>query len=101
MKNKAFFRHKLNQELYTYVEIDDSWKDSFVMEFQKSEIEPHFIKSGESEENRRVICGFNEIIEIDIKEALSSKDFEWIPVKPDEQLKYSAKVFKESILKNN
>ena len=98
-KESFFLRHKIDQELYVYIELGETWEESFLMEFRMTEFAPHFMKTGALYENRHILLAFKNIAIMDIKDVLKDKKLEWIPVNADEQLKYSAKTLIESFLK--
>ena len=98
-KECYYLRHKLDQELYAYLELGETWEESFLMEFRMTEVAPHYIKTGALFENRHILLAFKYIGMMDIVEVLRDKKLEWKPVEADEQLKFSAKTLVESLLK--
>ena len=97
-KECYFLRHKIKQELFVYLEIGETWEESFFMEFKITDDAPHSINSGSLYENRHTLIAFKYIAITDIKEILKDKKLEWMPIEPDAQLKFSAKTFVESFV---
>ena len=54
-KKGHYFRHKIDQGLYAYLELDEIWEDTFLMEYRMTETKPHWIKTGSLNENRRIL----------------------------------------------
>ena len=98
-KERYYLRHKIDQELFIYLELGETWEESFIMEFRMTEVTPHYIKTGALFENRHILLAFKYIAIFDTQEVLRDKKLEWKPVKADEQLKFSAKSLVESLLK--
>ena len=98
MKECYYLRNKLDQQLYVYLEIGETWEESFVMEFRMTETSPHFIKSGALYEHRHILIAFKYIAITDVVDVLKDKKLEWIPVKPDEQLKMIANNFINTLI---
>ena len=97
MNRKCYYlRHKVNQELYVYLEIGETWEESFFMEFCLTETAPHYIKTGALYEHRNILLAFKYIAITDIKEVLHDKKLDWKPVVEDDQLIISAKTFIDS-----
>lgn len=97
-KECYYLRHKIDQELYVYLELGETWEESFLMEFRMTEVVPHFIKNGALYENRHILLAFKYIAISDTVEVLRDKKLEWKPIEADEQLKLSAKTFVGSFL---
>lgn len=97
-KECYYLRNKLDQGLYVYLELGETWEDSFLMEFRITEYAPHFLKTGALYENRHILLAFKCIAISDSKKILDKK-YEWQPVNADERLKYSAQTFIESFQK--
>ncbi len=100
-KESYYLRHKLDQGLYIYIELAETWEDSFLMEFRITEFAPHFFRTGVLYENRHILLAFKYIAITDVKEILLDKKIEWIPIIANERLKASAQTFIESFLKND
>lgn len=98
-KEVYYLRHKIDQELYVYLEIGDTWEDSYMMEFRLFEPSPHFIKTGALYEHRHILIAFKLIAITDAVEAHGDKKLEWVPIKPDEQLEFVVNTFKETFVK--
>lgn len=92
-KECYYLRHKIDQELFIYLEFDETWEKSFLMEFRINEVEPHFIKTGVMYENRNILLAFRSIGLMSFVEASKDKKIEWRAVTPDNHLEFSAKNF--------
>ena len=95
-KEIYYLRHKVDQELYVYLEIGETWEASIIMEFRIPEIAPHFIKTGALYENRNILIAFKYIAISPLAEIMSDKKYEWKPITPEPQLEYVVKNFIES-----
>ena len=95
-KGVYYLRHKVDQELYVYLEIGESWEDSFMMEFRMTESSPHFIKTGALYEHRHILIAFKFIAISPLEEVMRDKMLEWKPITPDHQLEYVVNNFVES-----
>lgn len=95
---RYYLRHKINQELFVYVEFSEKWEDTFMMEFCITDCAPHFIKTGALYEHRHLLIAMKYIAKTDVKKILGDKKIEWKPIIPDDQLKYVVKTFKESYI---
>ena len=100
-KELFYLRHKIDQELYVYLEIGETWEDSFMMEFRVYEIAPHFIRTGALYENRNVLIAFKYIAITPLLDVKRDKKLEWMPITPDSQLEYVVKNFIEANKRTN
>lgn len=96
---RYYLRHKIDQELYVYLEIGETWEESFMMEFRMTEGFPHFIITGALFEHRYLLIAFKWMAITDIVELSKDKKNEWRPVNPDEALLYCIETLKESFVK--
>lgn len=94
-----FFRHKRNQGLYAYLELGETWEESFLMEFRITEDAPHFVKTGAIFDNRHLLLAFKYIATLNYVDAQRDKKLDWRKIEADTQLKYSAQTFIESFMK--
>lgn len=102
METESYYlRHKIDQTLYVYLEIGETWENSFMMEFRLTKSSPHFIKSGALYEHRHMLIAFKWIAITSLDEIRKDKKIEWIPITPDDSLKYVVKTFKESYVQQN
>lgn len=99
-KESYYLRHKLDQGLYVYLEIGETWEDSFLMEYRITETKPHWIKTGSLDENRRILLEFKDSALTSPQEITRDKKLEWKTIHPDAQLEYLTKTFIESYVKN-
>lgn len=99
-KESYYLRHKLDQGLYVYLEIGETWEDSFLMEYRITETKPHWIKLGSLDENRRILLEFKDSALTSPKEITKDKKLEWKTIHPDAQLEYVTRTFIESYVKN-
>lgn len=98
-KESYYLRHKLDQGLYVYLEIGETWEDSFLMEYRITETKPHWIKTGSLDENRRILLEFKDAALTSPQEKNEDKKFEWKTIQPDVQLEYVTKTFIDSYVK--
>lgn len=99
-KESYYLRYKLDQELYVYLEIGETWEDSFLMEFRITETNPHWIKTGSLDVNRRILLEFKDSALTSPQKITRDKKLEWITIQPDAQLEYVTRTFIESYVKN-
>ena len=99
MANSYFFRHKIKQELYAYLEIGDDYVDTFCIAFKLSEVDPVWIKYGVNEQDREFFEKLSKISQMNKKSVLQDSGLEWFVVQPDEQLISYANGFVESHIK--
>ena len=99
-KEYYYLRNKLDQELYLYLEIGETWEDSFLMEYRITETKPHWIKPGSLNENRSILLEFKDSALTSSQEITKQKKFEWNNIHPDAQLEYVTRTFIESYVKN-
>jgi hypothetical protein len=99
-KESYYLRHNFNQGLYVYLEIGETWEDSFFMEFRITETKSHWIKTGSLDENRRILLEFKDSALTSPKEITRDKKLEWKTIHPDAQLEYVTRTFIESYVKN-
>jgi len=95
---RYYLRNKRDQGLYVYLEIGETWEESFMMEFRMTEGYPHFVKTGALYEHRSILIAFKWIAISSLEEILRDKKIEWEPITPDEPLKYQVKNFKDSFI---
>lgn len=96
MKECYYFRNKIDQQLYVYLEIGETWEKSFVMEFRMTETKPNRIKTGSLIENRRILLEFKDAALTSPQKITENKIFEWKIIHPDTQLEYVTKTFIDS-----
>lgn len=99
-KKCYYFRHKIDQGLYAYHEIDETWKGTFLMEYRMTETKPHWIKTGSLNENHHILLEFKDATLTSPQEITEEKQFEWKTIHPNAQLEYVTKTFIESFIKN-
>lgn len=99
-KEYYYLRNKLDQELYVFLEIGETWEDSFLMEFRITETKPHWIKTGSLDVNRRILLEFKDSALASPLEITRSKNLGWKTIHPNAQLKYVTNTFIESYIKN-
>jgi len=99
-KEYYYLRHKLDLGLYVYLEIGETWEDSFLMEFRITETKLHWIKTGSLDENRRILLEFKDYALTSPQEITKEKKLEWKIIHPDAQLEYVTRTFIESYVKN-
>lgn len=100
-KECYYFRHKINQELYVYLELGETWEESFLMEFCMADTAPHYIRTGALYENRHILIAFKYIAITPITDVMKDKKLEWKPIQSDSQLDFITKTFIESFIKTN
>ena len=100
-KDCYYLRHKRNQELFAYLEINETLDDSFVMEFCITDSEPLFIHTGAQDKNRNELQMFEEIATTPIRIVLHDKQMEWKLIPKDIQLEYVVKTFTDSFKEPN
>ena len=84
-KECYYFRHKLKQELYAYLEINEVREDSFFMTFKRSDVDPQTLLKGDKEANWDQLCELKRIAKMKYIEAAHDKTIEWhhLPVTND------------------
>lgn len=97
-RKKYYLRHKIDQSLYIYLELGETWEDTFLMEYRLTEIKPHLIKLGSLEENKSIILDFKDAVLTATNGIIENKKFEWKIVQPSDQLDYVTKTFIESYI---
>ena len=100
-KEVYYLRSKLDQDLFAYLEIGETWEESFLMEFKLSSDAPLATRTGASVENRRVLLLFKKIGLSTYEDAIKEKYQEWIPIEPDNQIKYISETLANSSIYNN
>jgi hypothetical protein len=102
METESYYlRHKIDQGLFVYLEIGETWEETFMMEFRSTDSCPHYIKSGALYEHRHMLIAFKWMALTRVEEILRDKKIEWTPIRPDEPLQYLVKTFKESYIKQS
>lgn len=96
--NKYYFRHKIDQSLYAYLELGETWENTFLMKYRLTETKPHSIKSGSLEDNIPILLDFKDAVLTATNGIIENKKFEWIIVQPGVQLDYVTKTFIESYI---
>ena len=100
-KECYYLRHKIDQTLFVYLEIGETWEETFMMEFRKTGSYPHFIKSGALYEHRHMLIAFKWIAITSAEEIQRDKKIEWRPITPDVSLEYTVNTFIESYVKQS
>ena len=98
-KRCYYFRHKVDQGLFVYLELDETWEDTFLMEYRITETKPNWIKAGSLNENRHILLQFKDAALTSPQEKNEDKKFEWKTIQPDVQLEYVTKTFIDSYVK--
>ena len=99
-KKCYYLRHKIDQGRFAYLEIDQSWEDTFYMEFCFTDSYPPVLKLGEEPENRCLIEEIRKNALLSRNNALSDENYDWYVIESDVRLELMVKDFIESISKS-
>lgn len=99
-KDIYYLRNKLDQDLCAYLEVGETWEDSFLMEFMLSDDAPRVTYTGASYENRSILQLFMKIGSSTYENTIKDKNLEWFPIKPDAELMYVVETLANSFIYN-